>query len=134
MARSTPAIQKWEPALDELSKLLKDFAKRHGKNLRKINYVVIADGFGVKVSIEIVDGADESGNKHPLFRAAFLRNASLMKLDPKDLDTSFEAGGKKLKIIGCDVKARSNPVVLEDTTGRLYKATPEQVKLWLKRR
>jgi len=77
---------------------------------------------------------DVSSETFPIQRAAFRQ---LVKQYPnggaaKNINTTFTFGRHACKIIGYDTKKRKTPWIIEDSTGRAYPASAEQLERLLK--
>lgn len=115
----------------ELEAAFKVIAEKHGIALALKSIRFEPSSFTAKLEAH----ADvQSGTDARLVGLAkdFKLYATGWGLNPDSLGKKFELDGKEMEIVGIKARARTQPVVLKDSTGKLYSASPEMVNARLK--
>lgn len=112
----------------EISEAIKEIGDKYGVTLKVGNasFSQIEGKFQLHVSMKDEDGLEPE-------ERSFKLRAHLLGLDPNWLGKTFWSNGSMFKIIGLNLKARKNTVLLEQD-GRTRVASPHQmVRRFMKR-
>lgn len=110
----------------DINAALESVAEKHGITLSIGNISYESTRFTTKLTAQTGDGSEHEQKE-------FARNCWRYNIPESWYGKSFVAEGQTFTITGINTRARKSPINFKDVKGRMYKASPEYVKAFMKK-